>query len=173
VLKPQDIVVAFHLLQRQGLSQREMAVQVGLSQPEISNALKRLHASRLLLGDGRTVVVPHLLELCVHGVKYFFPPVLGHRRGGLPTVTLAPPLKGKVAGEDTDLVWPVPRGTARANSLEPIHPCAVHAAQNDERVYELLVVLDGIRIGGNRIRSLSEEILAELVNSTENTHAAR
>jgi len=159
VLKPQDIVLAFHLVQGELLSQHEMAVKVGLSQPEVSNALKRLKASRLLLADARSIVAPHLIELCVHGVKYFFPPVMGHRTGGVPTVTLADPLKGKVAGEDMDLVWPAPRGPARANSLEPIHACAVAAAQNDERVYRLLVLLDGIRVGKSRIRSMSEELL--------------
>lgn len=158
-------MVAFHLLQGQPLSQDERAAKVGLSQPEVSNALKRLKASRLLLADARTVVVPHLLELCVHGVKYFYPPVLGSRTGGIPTATLASPLKGKVAGEDTDLVWPAARGTTRANSLAPIHPCAVHAAQNDERVYQLLVVLDGIRVGKARLRSISEVLFAELVQT--------
>lgn len=161
MLKPQDIVLALHLHRGEALSQSEIAHKVGLSQAEVSNALRRLKASRLLTSDGRQVIVPHLLELCLYGVKYFIPPILGNRRGGMPTVTLADPLAGRVAGDDMDLVWPMPRGSARANSLEPIHPCAIEAAQQDERVYRLLVLIDGIRVGKARIRRLSEELLRE------------
>lgn len=167
MLKAQDIVVAFHLLQGEGLSQSEIGEKVGLSQPEISNALRRLKASRLLMSDSRTVIVPHLIELCVHGVKFFFPPELGSRRSGMPTVTLAFPLKGMVMGDELDLVWPMGRGTARANSLQPIHDCVVHAAERDARVYELLVLLDGIRTGKARVREISEELFIERIQKKE------
>lgn len=163
VLKPQDVVLALYLTGTSARTQSEIAGQVGLSQGEVSNALKRLRASRLLLDDARTIVVPHLVELCVHGIKYVFPAEVGRKVGGMPTVALAPPLAGNIFGEEAELVWPSPRGTARAASLEPLHPCVVHAAERDERLYQLLSLLDGIRVGRARLREVAEKKFRDIL----------
>lgn len=165
MLKAQDIVLALFLTDRPPETQSELATALGLSQAEISNSLKRLQESRLVLGD-RKVVLPHLEELCLHGIKYFYPARLGRKAGGVPTVGLAPPLRGELLGEETEVVWPSPRGTARATTLEPIHPSAVNAAASSERTYQLLALLDAIRIGGVRAREIASEKFHALLRAT-------
>lgn len=168
MLKPQDVILAFHLSGDAPRTQGEMARALGLSQPEVSNALKRLQVSRLLLQDSRTVVLPHLIEFCVHGVKYAFPAQLGRTTRGVPTAALMSPLKGRVSGEDGQLVWPAPQGNARAPSIAPLHKSALAAAESSQRLHELLALLDAIRVGKNRMREIAEtELRARLVPSQE------
>lgn len=161
MLRPQDLILALYLVDSQPVTQGEIASALGLSQAEISNALKRLQASRLLLRDARSVIAPHLLEFCVHGVKYAYPPVIGRRQGGVPTAALVAPLLGHVSGEEGDLVWPDPQGSARGSSLIPLHSCAPHAARNVVKLHELLALLDGIRVGKSRMRQLAEAALQQ------------
>lgn len=170
MLKPQDVVLALYLTGAQPRTQGEIAGVIGLSQAEISNALKRLQAARLLLHDARGVIVPNLLEFCIHGVKYAYAPVVGRRRRGVPTAALVAPLRGHVSGEEGELVWPDSAGSVRAQSLEPIHPCVPHAAQQDARLHELMALVDGIRVGKSRMRKLAEEKLAARLEVGENKH---
>ena len=44
--------------------------------------------------------------------------------------------------------------------MTPIYSSVPIAAGQDPRLYALLVLLDGIRLGGARIRSLATELLA-------------
>ena len=142
-------------------TQGEMAEQLGLSQPEISNALRRLKASQLVLQDAREPNIPNLLEFCEHGVRYAFAVQAGGPKRGLPTGSLASPLKEKLSGDEGALVWASPDGPARAPSLEPLHPCVLHAAQRDAKLYRMLSLLDGIRVGRNRMRKVAAELLAQ------------
>lgn len=165
MLRPQDLVLALHLSLGRPATQGEMARCLGLSQAEVSNALKRLQQARLLMNDARSVVLPRLFEVCVHGVPYFLPAQLGRRARGVPTVALIQPLLGKVAGEEGELVWPYKDGTERAPSLEPIHPCVPHAASQDERLHTLLALVDAIRVGKSRMVTLAtNELRARLLN---------
>ena len=161
VLKPQDVVLALYLAGAPPQTQSQLGRVLGLSQAEINNALRRLRAARLLLEDARSVIVPNLLEFCLHGVKYAYAPVVGRARRGIPTAGLASPLKGKVLGEEGELVWPSAEGTVRAASLEPLHPCVIVASQSDARLHELLALVDGIRVGKSRMRQLAERALIE------------
>src|SRR6187431_2934075 len=104
MLRPQDLVIALHLAGAPALPQRAMSDALGLSQPEISNALRRLRAAQLLLAQGRDVIVPNLLEFCIHGVRYAFAAEVGRPKRGVPTASMMSPLKERVSGEDGALV---------------------------------------------------------------------
>jgi hypothetical protein len=163
MLRPQDLVLAFHLTGLPARTQAEMAQALGLSQPEISNGLRRLRKSHLLLADSRNPVLPNLIEFCAHGVRYAFAAEPGRAKRGIPTAALAAPLKGRVRGAEGALVWPAAKGTERATSVAPLHSCVFHAATQDPRLHRLLALLDGIRVGHSRLRQLSLELLtAEL-----------
>lgn len=164
MLKPQDVVVALYLSGTPAHTQGAMGQEVGLSQAEISNSIRRLQASRLLLQDGYTVILPNLIEFCVHGLKYSHPANIGRRTGGIPTAALTQPLRGKVSGEEGDLVWPSPKGEVRAPSIEPLHRCVPHAVQGDRRLHQLLALIDGIRAGKSRMSQVAERLLKELLS---------
>jgi hypothetical protein len=107
-----------------------------------------------------SVVRPALTEYLVHGVRYSFPAIVGRRARGLPTGPSAPPLSTHLAtAPDDALVWAHPRGTMRGESVSPIYKTAPTAAHKDSKLYELLVLLDGIRVGGPRVRAVAIDLL--------------
>jgi hypothetical protein len=78
---------------------------------------------------------------------------------GLPTAYGAPPLEQEIAGDDLPPVWPDARGTVRGESLEPLHPSVPRASRKDAQLYELLALVDAVRIGRARERKLAEQHL--------------
>ena len=62
-------------------------------------------------------------------------------------------------GANVSVVWPYSRGTERAPGLLPIHKAAPGAALKDAVLHGRLALVDGIRLGGARLRELSIEHL--------------
>ena len=58
-------------------------------------------------------------------------------------------------------VWPDEEGTLRGQALYPLYPSAPLAARRDPRLYELLVLVDAIRMGNMREQQLAEDLLKE------------
>ena len=50
-------------------------------------------------------------------------------------------------------------GEIRGLSIEPLHPSAPRAASRDPRFYELLALVDVLRLGGPREKALAEKEL--------------
>jgi hypothetical protein len=171
MLRPQDVLLAFHLTGPHGPTQRAIGQALGISQAEVSLAIGRLQVAQLVVHGSRTVVMPNLIEFLVHGARYMFPPLVGGLKRGVPTAALVQPLKGKVGGATGSLVWPHAKGSQRAQSLEPIHKAAPDAALHDPRMYRLLALLDGIRIGGARMRQIAAEHLTAELRSGEQRDA--
>jgi hypothetical protein len=93
-----------------------------------------------------------------------FFPVRGEIVKGIPTALYAPSLKAlaEQAGPSDDLVplvWPEEKGKVRGESLQPIHRSAVRAAMVDAALYDLLALVDVVRLGRTKDRELA---LAEL-----------
>ena len=96
-------------------------------------------------------------EFLVHGVKYMFPAVRGGVTRGMLTSYAAPPLNGQIsAGADLPPVWPLATGEHRGVSLDPLYRTVPQAAGADSSLYELLALLDALRDGRVRERSLAE-----------------
>lgn len=104
---------------------------------------------------------PFLIEFAVHGARFAFAPVMGRRAGGVPTAHSAPPLNQQISSGDGDLVWKHPKGTMRAQTLEPIYRSAPDAALRDPALYRKLALLDGIRVGGTRVKALATDLLVK------------
>jgi hypothetical protein len=47
----------------------------------------------------------------------------------------------------------------RGESVSPIYKTAPFAAERDPKLYELLVLVDGIRIGRPRVRAVAADLL--------------
>ena len=161
ILKPQDIVVALKLvaLGEVKWTYAQLAYELGMSQAEVHAGIKRLLTVGLVVKDSIAPVRPvrqALEEFLVHGIKYAFPPRRGGITRGVVTSTSAPPLaKEFVQPEELPPVWPDPEGTVRGQEFSPLYRSAPKAAQQDQRLYELLALVDAIR--GGRAR---EQIIA-------------
>ena len=165
MLKPADVVLLAKLLtDDESASSVELAAGLGWSQPQAHRALKRLQGSRLVAiveppaGQSpgkRRVNRRGAYELMAFGVPYVFPAEPGRLVRGVPTAVSAPVLARHFRVDPEPVVWPHPAGQVRGMAVEPLHPCAPMLAETDGPVYELLALVDAIRLGRARERNLA------------------
>lgn len=65
-------------------------------------------------------------------------------------------------------VWPDAEGMLQGAAVKPLYPSVPHAARNEPRLYDLLALVDAIRIGRARERNWAEKELLRRLNQ----HAA-
>ena len=159
-LRPHDIAVALQLALTPRAPYRALAEAVGLSQGEAHNAVKRLAAARLVRDHERAVNAAALLEFLAGGVPYVFPAEPGADTRGVPTAHTAPPFGGYV-GQSQSVVWPTADGRARGAAVEPLYASAPDTARRNPRLYELLTIVDALRIGRARERQHAKALLHE------------
>jgi len=160
ILKPQDVLVVLKLVALAGAdwSYAELAVALGMSPSQLHSAVKRAQQARLVIARDQhfRVHTQNLAEFLIHGLKYVFVPEMGGVSRGVPTRYAAPPLGEHFVGDtDPPPVWPDPAGDVRGQAFEPIYKLAPTAARRDAALYELLVLIDAIRGGQARERTLA------------------
>lgn len=148
--------------------QSGLAHEIGVSPSVINRSLKKGELLKLYHPIRRKVNSKGLLEALVHGARYFLAPTRGGEVRGVPTAWAAPPLANQiVTGEALPPVWPDREGTTRGLSVEPLHPSSPMAARRDPAFYELLALVDTLRIGSARERSLAEKELGRRLSTSE------
>ena len=152
VLRPGDVAVALELVLRPDEGYVPLARAVGISLGEAHNAVRRLGASGLLLPGLRRPNRSAILEFLSSGVRYAFPGVLGPEAPGVPTAHAGPSLARTFRGA-RPLVWPSMGGAVRGDSLTPLYPGAPGTAARVPDLYELLTLVDALRVGRARERS--------------------
>jgi hypothetical protein len=169
-LRPQDVVILLKLGAHPGepFAQKTLAEELGMSAGEVSGGIKRAVTARLATRSpdlGPRPVYAALEEFLIHGVRYAFPVKEGASTRGMPTAWAAPPLVSLISGvADAERpVWPDPHGEVRGVAVEPLYESVPRAARRDAALYELLALVDAIRIGRARERQLAEtELRARL-----------
>jgi hypothetical protein len=171
-LKAHDVAVALQLVLTPDAPYRALADSVGLSLGEIHNAIKRLTVARLLSADRRAPRKASLIDFLLKGVPYAFPAELGPETRGVPTAHAAPPLDADFSSSDA-LVWPFVDGKRRGASVEPLFEGAPMLAQSNQALYELLALVDALRVGQARERELATKLLRErLLDSINSSSSA-
>ena len=148
----------------QAWTYQTLAQALGISAAEAHAAVKRARVAGLLPSGplSGSPNVQALGEFLVHGARYAFPAQVGAMGRGIPTAHAASPLKEEMASSDEPPpVWPHPKGTARGVTVDPIYPSASTAALADPALYELLALLDAIRIGRARERKIAVSLIEE------------
>lgn len=158
-LRPHDVCVALQLVMTPRFTFRELAEAVGLSVGESHNSVKRLEVARLFQAHHHAANIPALLEFIVSGVPYVFPGELGPETRGVPTAHSGPALGEVLSSVDT-VVWPSVEGHARGLALTPLLRQAPRMVERNQRLYRWLTVVDALRIGRARDRSLAREVLS-------------
>jgi len=156
----------------------ELAEAVGLSASETHQAVRRAVSAGLLL-PGRTRMekprprVRALIEFLEHGVPHAFFAAPGRVARGIPTAHSASPLREQIqSGDELPLVWPDPKGTVRGRALEPLHRSAPAAALRNPKLYELLALVDALRCGSARERTIaSRELRERLEHASDRPHS--
>jgi len=164
-LKPQDIAVALQLLLTPDVTYAALSAATGLSQGEVHNAVRRLRGARLVLADAQQVHRAALLDFVGFGVPYAFPVAAGAESRGVPTAHSAGDLAAEFGVSDP-LVWPSLAGTVRGASVTPLYAAAPATAVNNPALYELLALVDAVRLGRARERTRATDDVDFVVQVT-------
>lgn len=162
MLQPSDIYVLCGLVVADhGLwTYRELGKQLGVPHPLVQRALQRAEEAELYSSDSRSVHRPNFEEFLLHGLRFLAPVKLGRVVPGVPAAWAAPPMSRKIR-ESGDLppVWPAANGRIRGQALPPLHEAAVKAVEDLPRLGELLAIVDSLRAGDIRVRSVAAKML--------------
>jgi len=165
-LKPQDVVVLLKLVTigDRRWTYSGLAGELGMSASEAHAAIRRLSAAHLFLPDSSTVFHGNTVEFLVSGVRYAFPPEWATQTAGLPTAYAAPPLSAQIIpGRALPPVWQSPHGNTVGIALQPLYRSVPDAAYQDPQLYELLALVDALRIGRARERILAAQMIKDRV----------
>ena len=165
MLKPQDIVLALKLFvkEKEAWSQGSLAQELVMSASEVNAGIKRLAYAGLIehQEDGRRwkIVKPALQEFLIHGIKYVFPAEKGAPSFGMPTSNASKPLT-ELVNDATDFpVWPVKQAKSKGYAFLPLYTTVPQAAKNDQKLYELLVIVDALRDNDNEKMDVAQVLL--------------
>lgn len=174
MLKSQDCVLLIKLLANghyAELSQRELSALLCISLSEINASIKRLFQSGLIRHDIESKGIYPILsaaeEFVIVGIKYSFPAKLGEYSRGIPTGIAAPVFQGKIVmGDEPIPIWPFAHGDKKGLSVEPLYSSVPQSISEypDQNFYDLLALVDVIRIGRARERSMAINLLKEKIN---------
>ncbi len=163
-MRPQDIVVLLKLIieENRSWNQISMANSLFMSQSEISESLSRSNYARLLYDKGKQVARQSFMDLLQYGIPYVFPQQPGPVVRGIPTAHSALPLKDEIQSSEY-YVWPSAKGHIRGHSILPLYSSVIHAVEQDAKLYEYLALIDALRVGRAREKSLALEILQKRI----------
>jgi predicted transcriptional regulator len=159
-MKPQDILVLAKIVSmgKNPWKGQDLAAELCISKSEISESLSRSKYARLLDFSKRKANAAAFLEFLSHGIRYVYPAIAKGRQKGFLTAFSAAPLNKKIASQAI-VVWPSENGNAFGDSIEPLYPAVVPAIQKDKTLYEIMSLIEAIRIGKAREIVLAENEL--------------
>lgn len=159
ILKPQDVLVALYLCRPEAatFTYAEKAKALGMSASEVHAAEKRLCEARLIDPDSRGVRRGPMLDFLVHGVPYVFATSPKEWTRGVPTAWAAPALADQFAQSDQPPpIWPDPEGKTKGVSVQPLYRSVPKVVREDAELYDLLSLVDALRIGRVREKKVAE-----------------
>ena len=166
-MHPQDIVILLKMIcvAEKQLSISEMSDTLQISISEISKAMSRNVIAGLVSTDKKHVNRLALREFLIHGLKYVFPAQPGGNTRGVLTAYSAPPINQFIVNGKEQLVWKYYKGTHRGNSITPLYPSVPKIIENQQDLYELLAIVDTLRVGKSREIELAIAELDKRLNN--------
>lgn len=177
-MKGQDIIIALRLHglwqdsrnnpDKELFSVRSMGEMLGVSKTEVSRSNQRNLESGIVRKDRKTGLLKPdsraLLEFLTHGIKYVFPVKPAEIVRGVPTAHAAPVLEGKMmSAGDLIPVWPDANSSQMGQAIQPLIESVPSIVKKDPRMYEMLALVDAIRIGGSRESELAKQMLSKIL----------
>ncbi|HTR77801.1 MAG TPA: hypothetical protein VMH39_06810 [Gemmatimonadaceae bacterium] len=121
--------------------------------------MRRLRLGSILLVDERRPSTEALHQFLVSGAPYAFPPITGPSLLGVPTGHSSPAFDGILDPSDEPWVWAHASGSIRGRSLIPLYPAAPDLPARNRPLYELLSIVDALRVATTRVRRIAAELL--------------
>lgn len=164
-MRPHDIVILLKIIAK-GKEQwymKDIANELYISQSEVSESLNRSVMAGLISNNKKRVLMSAVQEFMFYGIKYVYPQKAGAMVRGVVTAHSAMPLANKIESNQ-NFVWPYSEGNQRGFAVEPLHPNVPKACLKDVKLYELLALLDAIRLGNVREQKMAMDELKERLN---------
>ncbi len=161
-MRPLDIVVLMQIAVRKKdpWFMKDIAQAIGMSASEVSESLNRSAIAGLISGDKKQILVSNLIDFLQYGIRYVFPAILGPVLRGIPTAYSAPNLGNDITNKEP-IVWPFALGTERGQSIEPLHSSVPKACLENPKFYDLMALVEALRLGRAREKSYTLAILRE------------
>jgi hypothetical protein len=153
-MRPQDVVVLLKIvaIRNDDWYNSDLANSLQISASEISEVLNRCKIAGLIDSKKRKVHINSFIEFLIYGLKYVFPAEPGTIVKGIPTAHSAPPINEHISAGVDIYVWPYAKGNKRGQAIEPLYKTLPAIIHEDELFYELLALVDTIRVG--RVREI-------------------
>lgn len=99
----------------------------------------------------------------MHAIRFVAPTHLGALVPGVPAAWAAAPMAEKIrsSSDEPPPVWPYARGDVRGQAIEPLHRAAPEAVAAWPELGEMLSLLDSLRAGDARVRSVAGDLFSE------------
>lgn len=165
-MRPHDIVILLKIatLGDRSWFAKDLAQSLKISAGEVSESLNRSKIAGLLSMDKKRLLTNNLLDFISHGLAYVYPAEIGAFQRGMPTASSAPPLNQFISSKEIT-VWPRADGKTRGQAIEPLHPSVPFACDTDPLLYQVLALVDAVRVGRSREKSRAiEELRKRLIN---------
>lgn len=169
MLKPQDTLIALKLwadYQQGGhMPVREAASLVGISSSEFSKGLRRLEAAQLVVErDGQRFAESHaLVEWLCYGLRYAYPAEsIGFGRG-MPTAWNCEHITSDIVPPSPALVWRQLKGEVEGIIISPFHEAVIITASHNPLLYQVLALVDAVRLGKPRELAIARGLLETLI----------
>lgn len=161
-MKPQDLVILLYISQYADGDFRVLSVgnALKISQSEVSESLNRSRLARLI-GSNKKIYRASLFEFLIHGVRFVFPVEPGRVIRGIPTSHSANPLSRDIISNNENFVWPYSKGSKRGMAVEPLFKSIPEICTELPELWELLALVDALRIGRAREKNLAEKYLRQ------------
>ena len=69
-----------------------------------------------------------------------------------------------------NIVWPAADGDVRGQAIEPLYASAPNAARKDSELYQMLALVDALRVGRARERNMAAEELSKRLHAGQKEH---
>lgn len=163
-MRPQDIVVLIKiiLLEGQEWQFQDIARAIFISPAEVSESVNRSAFAGLINHERRKVFRNAFFEFLQFGMPYVFPQAPGPMTKGMATGHSHKYFKSSIVSNEI-YVWPDPNGKDYGQAIEPLYYNQVKAAKDDNQLYEILAMLDVIRVGKNREKKVAVNYLRKLL----------
>lgn len=163
-MRPQDIVVLIKiiLLEGQEWQFQDIARAIYISPAEVSESVNRSAFAGLINHERRKVFRNAFFEFLQFGMPYVFPQAPGPMTKGMATGHSHNYFKSSIVSNEM-YVWPDPNGKDYGQAIEPLYNNQVKAAKEDSLLYEILAMLDVIRVGKNREKKVAVNYLRKLL----------
>lgn len=161
-MRPHDVVVLLKIIgSPEGWMSKDLSNSLKISPAEISYSLNRSVIAGLLDASKKKVRRQALLEFLQYGLPYVFPATRGPITRGIPTAYSAPIIIDNLMVTEA-IVWEHPKGKAKGESVMPLYPNAIEAAIADQELYNVLALVDVLRLGKVREREIAVKLLKQL-----------